>query len=135
MKLNLTFSVIARCRKFKRGEDPNSAIEKEDIELTFDLEKALRFLLRFYNNGMIINEYKLLFKMNSSGSLQSMVLFKDDYVYIVINEGQFVNDILTGYNYLITMDKVSDIMDFDFKAALEFNNRESIEDEFGNEKS
>ena len=130
MKLNLTFSIIARCRKFKKGEDQNSIIEKEDIELTFDIEKALRFLLRFYNNGMLIDGYKLLFKMSNSGSLQSIILFKDNYVYIVTNESQIVNDILAGYNYLITMDKVSDIMDFDFKAALEFNDNKSAEDEF-----
>lgn len=130
MTLNTSFTVIARCLKFQKteyGHAKNLGDSKEDIELVFDIEKALRFLIRFYDNGMIIDGYKVLFSKEPGRRKTTIYLYKNEYVYIVVNDNQLVNDILRGYNYLITMDKVIDIMDFDFKAAIDI---EDVEDEY-----
>ena len=135
MKMNVTFSVIARCKKFETGVDitQNTQSEKVDIELNFDMERAMRFLFRFFEPGLMIDDYKVILKNNITGKFECIALFKDEYTYIVLNENQVINDVIKGYNYLVTMNKVTDILDFDFNAALEFQqNDDEVEDEFGN---
>ena len=135
MKMNFTFSVIARCKKFETGVDitPNTQSEKVDVELHFDMERAMRFLFRFFEPGLMIDDYKVILKNNISGKFEYIALFKDEYTYLVLNENQVINDVIKGYNYLVTMNKVTDILDFDFNAALEFQqNDDEVEDEFGN---
>ena len=135
MKMNVTFSVIARCKKFETGVDitQNTQSEKVDIELNFDIERAMRFLFRFFEPGLMIDDYKVILKNNMTGKFEYIALFKDEYTYLVLNENQVINDVIKGYNYLVTMNKVTDILDFDFNAALEFQQDNSeVEDEFGN---
>ena len=135
MKMNFSFSVIARCKKFETGVDitPNTQSEKVDVELHFDMERAMRFLFRFFEPGLMIDDYKVILKNNMSGKFECIALFKDEYTYIVLNENQVINDVIKGYNYLVTMNKVTDILDFDFNAALEFQqNNNEVEDEFEN---
>ena len=135
MKMNFTFSVIARCKRFEAGVDitPNTPSEKVDVELHFDMEKAMRFLFRFFEPGLMIDDYKVILKNNMSGKFEYIALFKDEYTYIVLNENQVINDVIKGYNYLVAMNKVTDILDFDFNAALEFQqNNNEVEDEFEN---
>ena len=135
MKMNFLFSVIARCKRFEAGVDitPNTPSEKVDVELHFDMEKAMRFLFRFFEPGLMIDDYKVILKNNMTGKFECIALFKDEYTYIVLNENQVINDVIKGYNYLVTMNKVSDILDFDFNAALEFQqNNDEVEDEFEN---
>ena len=135
MKMNFLFSVIARCKRFEAGVDitPNTPSEKVDVELHFDMEKAMRFLFRFFEPGLMIDDYKVILKNNISGKFEYIALFKDEYTYIVLNENQVINDVIKGYNYLVTMNKVTDILDFDFNAALEFQQKDyEVEDEFEN---
>ena len=135
MKMNVTFSVIARCKKFETGVDitPNTPSEKVDVELHFDMERAMRFLFRFFEPGLMIDDYKVILKSNMTGNFECIALFKDEYTYIVLNENQVINDVIKGYNYLVAMNKVTDILDFDFNAALEFQQKDyEIEDEFEN---
>lgn len=135
MKMNFSFSVIARCKKFETGVDitQNIQSEKVDIELNFDIERAMRFLFRFFEPGLMIDDYKVILKNNMTGNFECIALFKDEYTYIVLNENQVINDVIKGYNYLVAMDKVTDILDFDFNAALEFQqNNNEVEDEFEN---
>ena len=135
MKMNFLFSVIARCKRFEAGVDitPNTPSEKVDVELHFDMEKAMRFLFRFFEPGLMIDDYKVILKNNISGKFEYIALFKDEYTYLVLNENQVINDVIKGYNYLVTMNKVTDILDFDFNAALEFQqNDDEVEDEFEN---
>ena len=135
MKMNFSFSVIARCKKFETGVDitPNTQSEKVDVELHFDIERAMRFLFRFFEPGLMIDDYKVILKNNMTGKFEYIALFKDEYTYIVLNENQVINDVIKGYNYLVAMNKVTDILDFDFNAALEFQQDNSeVEDEFGN---
>lgn len=132
MKMNFTFSVIARCKKFESGVDitPDIQNEKVDIELHFDMERAMRFLFRFFEPGLMIDDYKVILKNNITGKFECIALFKDDYTYLVLNENQVINDVIKGYNYLVTMNKVVDIMEFDFEAALDLNDNKEVEDEF-----
>ena len=135
MKMNFLFSVIARCKRFEAGVDitPNTPSEKVDVELHFDMEKAMRFLFRFFEPGLMIDDYKVILKNNMTGKFEYIALFKDEYTYLVLNENQVINDVIKGYNYLVTMNKVTDILDFDFNAALEFQqNDDEVEDEFEN---
>ena len=135
MKMNFSFSVIARCKKFETGVDitPNTQSEKVDVELHFDMERAMRFLFRFFEPGLMIDDYKVILKNNMTGNFECIALFKDEYTYIVLNENQVINDVIKGYNYLVTMNKVTDILDFDFNAALEFQQKDyEVEDEFEN---
>ena len=135
MKMNFVFSVIARCKKFETGVDitPNTPSEKVDVELHFDMERAMRFLFRFFEPGLMIDDYKVILKNNMTGNFECIALFKDEYTYIVLNENQVINDVIKGYNYLVTMNKVTDILEFDFNAALEFQqNNNEVEDEFEN---
>ena len=135
MKMNFSFSVIARCKKFETGVNitPDMQSEKVDVELHFDMERAMRFLFRFFEPGLMIDDYKVILKNNMTGNFEYIALFKDEYTYIVLNENQVINDIIKGYNYLVTMNKVTDILDFDFNAALEFQqNNNEVEDEFEN---
>ena len=135
MKMNFSFSVIARCKKFETGVNitPDMQSEKVDVELHFDMERAMRFLFRFFEPGLMIDDYKVILKNNISGKFEYIALFKDEYTYLVLNENQVINDVIKGYNYLVTMDKVTDILDFDFNAALEFQqNNNEVEDEFEN---
>ena len=135
MKMNFLFSVIARCKKFETGIyiTPNTPSEKVDVELHFDMERAMRFLFRFFEPGLMIDDYKVILKNNMTGKFECIALFKDEYTYIVLNENQVINDVIKGYNYLVTMNKVTDILDFDFNAALEFQQKDyEVEDEFEN---
>ena len=135
MKMNFSFSVIARCKKFETGVNitPDMQSEKVDVELHFDMERAMRLLFRFFEPGLMIDDYKVILKNNMTGNFECIALFKDEYTYIVLNENQVINDIIKGYNYLVTMNKVTDILDFDFNAALEFQqNDDEVEDEFEN---
>ena len=135
MKMNFLFSVIARCKRFEAGVDitPNTPSEKVDVELHFDMERAMRFLFRFFEPGLMIDDYKVILKSNMTGNFECIALFKDEYTYIVLNENQVINDVIKGYNYLVAMNKVTDILDFDFNAALEFQqNNNEVEDEFEN---
>ena len=135
MKMNFSFSVIARCKKFETGVNitPDMQSEKVDVELHFDMERAMRFLFRFFEPGLMIDDYKVILKNNMTGKFEYIALFKDEYTYIVLNENQVINDVIKGYNYLVTMNKVTDILEFDFNAALEFQqNNDEVEDEFEN---
>ena len=100
MKMNFVFSVIARCKKFETGVDitPNTSSEKVDVELHFDMERAMRFLFRFFEPGLMIDDYKVILKNNMTGKFECIALFKDEYTYIVLNEDQLVNDVIKGYN-------------------------------------
>jgi hypothetical protein len=132
MKITNTFTVTARCIKFKKlehGMEKDLGEEKVDIDLTFDIDKAELFLFRFFADGLIINGYKLLFKTNDTRGVTGIILFKDDYIYIVSNTNQFINQISEGYKNLIVLDYNVKVMSVDFGAILD-NIANNVEDEF-----
>ena len=118
MKMNTTFTVIAR------GVDMyNTEALHEDIELTFDRPSCEKLLLRFvpYNCFLLNNQYKMVIKFNNMHELIGLIIIdnENNKSYIVKNLSQLLYDVLDGYKRLVIMDKVSDIMEFDFKAGID----------------
>ena len=118
MKMNTTFTVIAR------GVDiHNTEALHEDIELTFDRSSCEKLLLRFipYNCFLLNNQYKMVIKFNNMHELIGLLIIdnENNKSYIVKNLSQLLYDVLDGYKRLVIMDKVSDIMEFDFKAGID----------------
>ena len=118
MKMNTTFNVIAR------GVDMhNTEALHEDIELTFDRSSCEKLLLRFvpYNCFLLNNQYKMVIKFNNMHELIGLIIIdnENNKSYIVKNLSQLLYDVLDGYKRLVIMDKVSDIMEFDFKAGID----------------
>ena len=118
MKMNTTFTVIAR------GVDMhNTEALHEDIELTFDRSSCEKLLLRFvpYNCFLLNNQYKMVIKFNNMHELIGLIIIdnENNKSYIVKNLSQLLYDVLDGYKRLVIMDKVSDIMEFDFKAGID----------------
>ena len=118
MKMNTTFTVIAR------GVDMhNTEGLHEDIELTFDRSSCEKLLLRFVpcNCFLLNNQYKMVIKYNNMHELLGLIIIdnKNNKSYIVKNLSQLLYDVLDGYKRLVIMDKVSDIMEFDFKTGID----------------
>lgn len=118
MKMNTTFNVIAR------GVDMhNTEALHEDIELTFDRSSCEKLLLRFVpcNCFLLNNQYKMVIKFNNMHELIGLIIIdnENNKSYIVKNLSQLLYDVLDGYKRLVIMDKVSDIMEFDFKAGID----------------
>lgn len=123
MKLNLGFSVIARCIKCVAEE--GYANEKPlDFELDFTIETAQNLLMRFgpdtieLDNNIVI---KFLRKAGNQDFLGILLITKEDETsYFVGNHEQFLRDIHEGYMKISALNKISTIIDFDFEAGLDF---------------
>ena len=118
MKMNTTFNVIAR------GIDMhNTEALHEDIELTFDRSSCEKLLLRFVpcNCFLLNNQYKMVIKYNNMHELLGLIIIdnKNNKSYIVKNLSQLLYNVLDGYKRLVIIDKVSDVMEFDFKAGID----------------
>ena len=127
MRLNFSFTVTARIAEIN---DTNS-ITKEDIELEFDIPRCEAFLMRFYEE-IIVDNYKIKFTYTDSHQVSAIYLqdVHTKTIYVVVNAKQVFMDVKKGYRYLVVMDKMADIMEFDFNAALEFQDQQDIKDEF-----
>lgn len=121
MKMNMKFTVVARCRVY---EDDKSYTE--DLEFTLDKNQAAMFLFRFCQNPFAIGEYKIMLKENN-GTLNAITFTDNERKrYIVTNMNQFISNIHEGYFRILAMDKISSIIEFDFDQTY----NEDIEDEF-----
>ena len=109
MKMNLGFSVIARCSKCIANED-NINEKSLDFELDFDIETAQKFLMKFgpdvveLNNDILI---KFLRKPNSNDFI--IILVADEEAYFIRNYEQFLRDIHEGYMKITALNKISTI--------------------------
>lgn len=133
MKFNFNFTVTARCTKIENRittennySTTESIPEKIDIDLSFNEEDCENLLFKMTSYNFILNGYKVLFKFGNMMNFQCIILCKDKDSYIVTNSNQLINDVLEGYIRLRSMQKISDIMEFDFNTALDFSN---IDDE------
>lgn len=134
MTLNIDFTVTMRCAVYENSSTGlHDESYKTDIDFRFTRDDALNFLFKFTPQSFKLGDYKLLFAYNASHMVTGVTLYYKSNVYVVTNVNQVINDVYKGLLYLEQMDKVVDIMDFDFKAGLEFNTNgsEEIEDEFG----
>lgn len=131
--MEFKFSVTARCHKYSNnsiindGNDWNH-YDVEDIILDFDHDLALKFISRFVPPNLKINEYKVQFKCDNNYQVVGLVLHDKDNMYICTNWHQVANDVLKGFLQISTLDKIVDIMEFDFKAGIDLQTE--VVDEF-----
>lgn len=121
MKLNLGFSVIARCIKCV-AEEGHANEKPLDFELDFNIESAQNLLMRFGPDTIVLDTVilKFLRKAGNQDFLGILLITEDEESYFVGNHEQFLRDVHEGYMKITALDKISTILDFDFDAGLEF---------------
>lgn len=126
MRMNFSFTVTARLVVMNNIAEK---LDTTDIELEFDITRAETFLFRFNNGELLIDEYVILFRYDESGRIKGIYAKKDKDLYLISNSNQLVEEVIKGYQYLINMDKLSDILEFDFKKAIDAQDLADIEEE------
>lgn len=116
------FSVTMRCNKYKKDtiqeeEDKLDPI-KVDLELYLGEEDAKKFIFKQSPIAFFVDEFKVLMKPDNNFNW-SITLFKDEYIYIVLNPDQVLSCIEENYINLVVMRKVANVLSFDFDAAVD----------------
>lgn len=115
------FSVTMRCNKYKKDtiqtEDKLDPV-KVDLELYLGEEDARNFIFKQSPIAFFVDEFKVLMKPDNNFNW-SITLFKDEYIYIVLNYCQVLSYIEENYINLIVMRKVANVLSFDFDAAVD----------------
>lgn len=115
------FSVTMRCNKYKKDtiqtEDKLDPV-KVDLELYLGEEDARNFIFKQSPIAFFVDEFKVLMKPDNNFNW-SITLFKDEYIYIVLNYDQVLSYIEENYINLIVMRKVANVLSFDFDAAVD----------------
>jgi hypothetical protein len=115
------FSVTMRCNKYKKdtiqAEDKLDPV-KVDLELYLGEEDARNFIFKQSPIAFFVDEFKVLMKPDNNFNW-SITLFKDEYIYIVLNSDQVLSYIEENYINLVVMRKVANVLSFDFDAAVD----------------
>ena len=116
------FSVTMRCNKYKKDtiqekEDKLDPV-KVDLELYLGEEDAKKFIFKQSPIAFFVDKFKVLMKPDNNFNW-SITLFKDEYIYIVLNSDQVLSYIEENYINLIVMRKVANVLSFDFDAAVD----------------
>ena len=116
------FSVTMRCNKYKKDtiqiEEDKLDPVKVDLELYLGEEDAKKFIFKQSPIAFFVDEFKVLMKPDNNFNW-SITLFKDEYIYIVLNSDQVLSYIEENYINLIVMRKVANVLSFDFDAAVD----------------
>ena len=116
------FSVTMRCNKYKKDtiqtEEDKLDPVKVDLELYLGEEDAKNFIFKQSPIAFFVDEFKVLMKPDNNFNW-SITLFKDEYIYIVLNSDQVLSYIEENYINLIVMRKVANVLSFDFDAAVD----------------
>ena len=116
------FSVTRRCNKYKKDtiqtEEDKLDPVKVDLELYIGEEDAKKFIFKQSPIAFFVDEFKVLMKPDNNFNW-SITLFKDEYIYIVLNSDQVLSYIEENYINLIVMRKVANVLSFDFDAAVD----------------
>lgn len=116
------FSVTMRCNKYKKDtiqtEEDKLDPVKVDLELYLGEEDAKNFIFKQSPIAFFVDKFKVLMKPNNNFNW-SITLFKDEYIYIVLNPDQVLNYIEENYINLVVMRKVANVLSFDFDAAVD----------------
>ena len=116
------FSVTMRCNKYKKDtiqtEEDKLDPVKVDLELYLGEEDAKNFIFKQSPIAFFVDEFKVLMKPDNNFNW-SITLFKDEYIYIVLNSDQVLSFIEENYINLIVMRKVANVLSFDFDAAVD----------------
>ena len=116
------FSITMRCNKYKKDniqtEEDKLDPVKVDLELYLGEEDAKNFIFKQSPIAFFVDEFKVLMKPNNNFNW-SITLFKDEYIYIVLNSDQVLSCIEENYINLVVMRKVANVLSFDFDAAVD----------------
>ena len=116
------FSITMRCNKYKKDniqtEEDKLDPVKVDLELYLGEEDAKKFIFKQSPIAFFVDEFKVLMKPDNNFNW-SITLFKDEYIYIVLNSDQVLSYIEENYINLIVMRKVANVLSFDFDAAVD----------------
>lgn len=116
------FSVTMRCNKYKKDtihtEEDKLDPVKVDLELYLGEEDARNFIFKQTPIAFFVDEFKVLMKPDNNFNW-SITLFKDEYIYIVLNYDQVLSYIEENYINLVVMRKVANVLSFDFDAAVD----------------
>lgn len=116
------FSITMRCNKYKKDtiqtEEDKLDPVKVDLELYLGEEDAKKFIFKQSPIAFFVDEFKVLMKPDNNFNW-SITLFKDEYIYIVLNYDQVLSYIEENYINLIVMRKVANVLSFDFDAAVD----------------
>ena len=116
------FSITMRCNKYKKDtiqtEEDKLDPVKVDLELYIGEEDAKKFIFKQSPIAFFVDEFKVLMKPDNNFNW-SITLFKDEYIYIVLNSDQVLSYIEENYINLIVMRKVANVLSFDFDAAVD----------------
>ena len=116
------FSVTMRCNKYKKDtiqtEEDKLDPVKVDLELYLGEEDAKKFIFKQSPIAFFVDEFKVLMKPDNNFNW-SITLFKDEYIYIVLNSDQVLSCIEENYINLVVMRKVANVLSFDFDAAVD----------------
>ena len=116
------FSITMRCNKYKKDtiqtEEDKLDPVKVDLELYLGEEDAKKFIFKQSPIAFFVDEFKVLMKPDNNFNW-SITLFKDEYIYIVLNSDQVLSCIEENYINLVVMRKVANVLSFDFDAAVD----------------
>ena len=116
------FSITMRCNKYKKDtiqtEEDKLDPVKVDLELYLGEEDAKKFIFKQSPIAFFVDEFKVLMKPDNNFNW-SITLFKDEYIYIVLNSDQVLSFIEENYINLVVMRKVANVLSFDFDAAVD----------------
>jgi len=137
MQINSTFKVIFKVNKFPKGDASivqegtiQDKIEKLELEFDLDEKMAGNFLFKFSPSMFEMGEYKVGIRFDQFFKMINIILTKDDNVYIVTNMVELLSKIHEGYFRIISMQKLNDIMEFDFNLQEDYDEiHEEFEDE------
>ena len=133
MMFNVSFEAVANCIVYDTSREDGTPISvNTEIKLEIFKSDAENILYRFSPGQFSINDYKVIMKTDTFGNLKAITLIKDtfekQYLYVVNNTNTFLSNIHQGYIRILLMEKVSDIMEYDFETSLQ--DRDGIIDEF-----
>ena len=116
------FSVTMRCNKYKKDtiqtEEDKLDPVKVDLEVYLGEEDAKKFIFKQSPIAFFVDKFKVLMKPDNNFNW-SITLFKDEYIYIVLNSDQVLSCIEENYINLVVMRKVANVLSFDFDAAVD----------------
>ena len=137
MQINSTFKVTFNVNKYPK-QDPSINTEgritdkMEKLELEFELDEKMagNFLFKFSPSMFELGDYKVGIRFDHFFKMINIILTKDDDVYIVTNMVELLSKIHEGYFRIISMQKLNDIMEFDFNLQEDYDDiHEEFEDE------
>ena len=136
MKINSTFKVIFKVDRYPKSDisinqDGNLKDKIEKLELELDQIMAGNFLFKFSPSTFNLNGYKVCSRYDNSFNLKNFILSKDNYIYIVTDTARLLSDIHEGYFRILTMNKINDVMEFDFNLEEDYD---EIHEEFEGEE-